>query len=152
MIRLTFFFSPLMFESTLGLWDIHLLGLDTPGSVKSGLTLLVWISGGTSHFLATLSVSMPPLLTAHPKARTESRLKIMCLGWCCNFFIGTVAWSQEMANSSYVFIVARSLSLVHACRFLSGNFLCTRLPSDSENHSLTRSTHPFQFSIPPFIF
>lgn len=46
----------------------------------------------------------------------------MCLGWCCNSSTGTPAWSQEMASSSYVFTIVRSLSWIHAYRFLGISF------------------------------
>ena len=59
-ITLTFF-SPVMFGFILGLWVIQSLGSVTPGSIRDKLTLVAYVSGWTSHWLAILTVSVPRL-------------------------------------------------------------------------------------------
>lgn len=68
-----------MFGSILGLCAIQHLGPRPPGSVWSGLILMTWISGCTSHWLATPTVSVSPLIPAHPISQTDCRSKFMWL-------------------------------------------------------------------------
>ena len=53
-------FPPLlvcMLASILDLWAIQLLGLGPPGCVRGEISLVAWVSGWLSHWLATSTTS-----------------------------------------------------------------------------------------------
>ena len=61
------FLSAAVFDDSWGrpqfvcFWAIHLLGPGPADSVKGGLPHMVWVSNWTSYWLATPTISAPPL-------------------------------------------------------------------------------------------
>lgn len=59
---ITLTFSPFMFGSTLCLWTMQNMGPSTPGSIRSRLSLMTWVSGLARHWLFTPIIpTTPPL-------------------------------------------------------------------------------------------
>jgi hypothetical protein len=72
-ISLTFF--QVLFGSTPGLYSILSLVPGPPSSVTGGLPLVAWDLSWTSHWLATRTNSVPPLLPAHHAVRANCTSK-----------------------------------------------------------------------------
>ena len=72
-------FFPSVFGSILGLWAIWPLVSGLPGSVRFGLPHLPWVSSWTSHWLAILTISVPPLPQHILKA--EQCVGLRFCGW-----------------------------------------------------------------------
>lgn len=73
----------------------------TPGNVRGGLALLVWVWGWPSCWLATPTISAPPysLPPTYPIGRTDFKSKIVWLNCHPSSYSGSPARSQGIASS-----------------------------------------------------